>query len=282
MKQNQVSEQLEQFYDKDAGRYRDAQWFSSSSSKCFYQATKEVVLSEARLTGQENVLEVGCGPGTWTNELQPLAKNIIAIDLSSQMLAQARQYVPGDNVEFHHGEFLSFDFGEKRFDRIISVRVLEYFTDTYSFLKKCLELLRPGGRIVLVTKTPSAVWKYRAALLRNFRFLWPRSYKKIIDVPAKEGYNKMFWQRLSAPSVLRKQTLSLGFLHCKTMPVLSRFPIIDGGYSELPILSGRIAERYLVFSAKFTKWSQSKGQFINTIASSISESYALIADSDKK
>lgn len=50
------------------------------------------------------VLEIACGTGYWTQFIAPVARQVVALDASPEVLALARARVPGGNVEFEVGD----------------------------------------------------------------------------------------------------------------------------------------------------------------------------------
>src|SRR2546423_1612939 len=57
------------------------------------------------LTGEEDVVEIGCGIGRITRALASRTRSVHALDISDEMLAQARRYNPGlSNVRWLHGD----------------------------------------------------------------------------------------------------------------------------------------------------------------------------------
>ncbi len=55
-------------------------------------------ISRMKLTGDEVVLDIGCGPGTLAVPLAKLVKEVIAIDFSAQMLEELRAYAAREGV----------------------------------------------------------------------------------------------------------------------------------------------------------------------------------------
>ena len=275
IRQEEISRRLEKFYDSDSHRYRDAQWINSLPAEYHYQATRNILLTELKLSGSENILEIGCGPGTWTRELQANSRAITALDLSFGMISQARSYVANPKVSFIQGDFISVAFPDMQYDRIVSVRVLEYFKDKKLVLEKCYSLLNPGGRLVIITKSPGLIWKYRAKFYNRMKKYWTTTTDNGFDSPAQKGYDHLFWQELVSPMKLKKIAQSTGFKHYSVKPVLVRLPIIKNGLYEFPILNGKCAERYLDFALTLTKTVHKQQQICNTIACSYSESYMI-------
>ena len=109
----------------------------------------------------DTVLEIGCGIGRWTRRLARSGADVVGLDLSAEMIAEARLRARGDGVA-HRCRFLVGDTAnfwlDAQFDRIFGVTVLQHVLDPSRF-QASLELfaahLAPGGVIVLLEAAPS-------------------------------------------------------------------------------------------------------------------------------
>jgi SAM-dependent methyltransferase len=102
------------------------------------------------------VLEVGCGVGAQTVHLvtaSPGAR-IVAVDLSSQSLAQARALLtaraPEASVEWRRADLFSLPFADATFDHLFVCFVLEHLPDPTRALAGLRRVLRPGGTITVI------------------------------------------------------------------------------------------------------------------------------------
>ena len=93
----------------------------------------------------DRALDVGCGTGNSTVALLPFAREVIGLDPSSFMLAQARR-VEGVSYRKGHAEALPFGSGE--FD-LITVATAYHWFDQDAFLTEACRVLRPGGWLLL-------------------------------------------------------------------------------------------------------------------------------------
>lgn len=58
-----------------------------------------------------------------------------------------------NNVQYVCGYFVTLDLDEEtKYDSTIPVRAYEYMSDKRGMVRKCYELLKPGGSLVIVTK----------------------------------------------------------------------------------------------------------------------------------
>ncbi len=105
-------------------------------------------------------LDVGCGTGHSTVALRPFAREVIGLDPSSFMLAQAPRV---EGVSYRKGHAEALPFGRSEFD-LISVATAYHWFDQEAFLAEAGRVLRPGGWLLLY-KTGST-----GALPGNVRF----------------------------------------------------------------------------------------------------------------
>jgi arsenite methyltransferase len=101
----------------------------------------------------DRILDVGCGPGFYSRELLDQVGpegSVTGVDQSPQMLAVARRRSEGfGNAAFEEGAATALPVESGRFDRALSVQVLEYVADVPRALAEMHRALRPGGRVVI-------------------------------------------------------------------------------------------------------------------------------------
>ena len=86
-------------------------------------ADLEKMVRVAHLSGQEYILDAGCGPGHTALAFAPFVKKVIALDLSEAMLEQGRRLATArglDNVEFRQGDVEQLPFADQTFDIVTS------------------------------------------------------------------------------------------------------------------------------------------------------------------
>src|SRR5262245_33652106 len=136
-----------------------------------YSALLEWVARTSCIGAGHDVLELGAGTWNLTTQLNPDA-NIVAVDISNEMLALARHKV-GDRVQWVRNDLLAFfDDETLRFDRVVSTYAIHHLVaeEKRVLLGRIKECLRPGGRAVfgdLMFESPearqAALGKYVAA-----------------------------------------------------------------------------------------------------------------------
>jgi len=103
-----------------------------------------------RMTGANNeVLDIGCGEGFFAAELAKNGNRVTGIDDRAEPAEQAvfERYFSAD---LDHGiEAAARELGEKRFDRILLLDVLEHLRHPGQILEQSRALLKPEGRVIV-------------------------------------------------------------------------------------------------------------------------------------
>ncbi len=109
----------------------------------------------------DSVLDVGCGGGM---TVKALAKRtavglVVGVDHSEVMVRQAqrrnRRLIDSGRVDVRLADATSLQFGDRRFDAVISIESFQFWRDPVAGLREIRRVLRPGGRLALVFETRS-------------------------------------------------------------------------------------------------------------------------------
>jgi phosphatidylethanolamine/phosphatidyl-N-methylethanolamine N-methyltransferase len=114
---------------------------------------RKLALEMLALQPGEKVLLVGVGTGA-DLPLLPTGVDATGIDLSPEMLAQARGKLPACRaaVELIQGDAQALLVAENSFDAAILNLILSVVPDGQACLQSTLRALKPGGRIVIFDK----------------------------------------------------------------------------------------------------------------------------------
>lgn len=99
-----------------------------------------------------DVLDLGSGDGAIATLLAPRSKTLTCLDKSEKMIAAVKKRFNGNsNVTAVAGDMQALPFDDARFDQIWCSNALSYAEHPARALKEAARVLRPGGRMVLVT-----------------------------------------------------------------------------------------------------------------------------------
>jgi SAM-dependent methyltransferase len=104
----------------------------------------------AAVQPDDTVLDIGCGVGRLTRVLAERGRHVHAIDVSAEMLAQARELNAHlDNVSWHQGDGTTLRPIENAgIDAVVSHVVFQHIPDpqvTLGYVREIGRVLRPGG-----------------------------------------------------------------------------------------------------------------------------------------
>jgi SAM-dependent methyltransferase len=119
----------------------------------------------------QRILDVGSGKGAFCGELARQGISVVGLDPSGAAAAIARTYVnPAGSFVLGTGEALPFS--PERFDRVVSVCVLEHTRDDAAVLKEVCRVLKPGGIFALSVDcldSPLVPEAFRRRYAREYR-----------------------------------------------------------------------------------------------------------------
>lgn len=102
----------------------------------------------------DEVLELGCGTGTFSEAVAPIVKGLIATDMSEPMLYQARaKRGAHGNVRFQQQDAYATTFDDSTFDAVLMVNLLHIVNDPGLIVEEASRVVKDGGRIVVADVT---------------------------------------------------------------------------------------------------------------------------------
>jgi ubiquinone/menaquinone biosynthesis C-methylase UbiE len=103
----------------------------------------------------KDVLDVGCGDGTYSTWLADRGAEVVGIDVSQEMVRTARETY-GDHAEFRQADITnSLSFAEDQdFDLVLCQHVFSHLEDLNDPLAEFARVLKPGGVVVVSTHHP--------------------------------------------------------------------------------------------------------------------------------
>jgi 2-polyprenyl-3-methyl-5-hydroxy-6-metoxy-1,4-benzoquinol methylase len=177
-----------------------------------------------------NVLELGCGTGYFTKELAHTGANVSAIDISPDLLEEARRNCPAPNVTFEIQNAYALSYPDASFDSVVGSSVLHHL-EIDEALRQIYRVLKPGG---LIHFTEPNMLNPQIAVQKNV----PAVKKRLGDSPDETAFFRWGLRRRLERARFREVRIDpFEFLHPKTPPgwiptvqslssVLERIPLL--------------------------------------------------------
>lgn len=182
-------------------------------------------------------LDIGCGTGNYTNEIQKNGFDFIGIDPSKLMLEKAK--IKNNKIYWKIGSAENTGLAENFVDGIIGSLTIHHWTDLTIGFSALNKVLKPNGRIVIFTSTPEQMKGY---WLNHY---FPKMLSdSIIQMPTLEKVKKAMKNSgiefLETHKYFIKPDLEDQFLYCgKQNPELYFDEQIRYGISSFSSLSNR-------------------------------------------
>ncbi len=145
----------EQAWDSFA-RLNAGERFKAQSAEMGAAVTEAIVEAAAVRPGMR-VLDVACGSGEPAISIAALMNGtgqVTGLDLAAAPLEVARGRAGKralENVEFLQGNVHALPFADERFDRVTSRMGVIFFSDLRKALGEMRRVLKPGGRVAMLT-----------------------------------------------------------------------------------------------------------------------------------
>lgn len=142
------------------------------------------LIDRAKIDQEKSVLEIGPGTGQATDPILKTGCDYNAIELGEHLFAKMKEkYGRFPNFHIVNDDFITHDFGQRRFDMIYSAATIQWIPEDVAF-SKTFELLKPGGILAMMLtradyKTPNE------ALYARIQKLYDRYYKP--EIPYTHG-----------------------------------------------------------------------------------------------
>ena len=138
----------ERFWDRIADRYAA----KPVPDQAVYERKLEI--TRTLLRPEAEVLELGCGTGSTAITLAPCASHILATDVSSRMIAIARDKAAAagiDNVDFQRRGVDEARVLDGSLDAVLAHSLLHLLEDWRGVITAAHRMLAPGGALVMTT-----------------------------------------------------------------------------------------------------------------------------------
>jgi ubiquinone/menaquinone biosynthesis C-methylase UbiE len=118
---------------------RQADAFAASAAITDEQLTARLV-DAVGPAAEETILDVACGPGIVTAAMARHARQVVAFDLTPEMLAKAEQRCAKaglTNVLFKEGTASELPFAENAFDGVVTRLAIHHFSEPSRVFNEC-------------------------------------------------------------------------------------------------------------------------------------------------
>lgn len=122
----------------------------------------QVVFDRLGVGSGVRLLDVGCGTGLALQIAARRGAQVSGIDASTASIEIARERVPGGNLSI--GEMEELNFPESSFDIVTSFNAFQYAANPVNALQEARRVLKPGGKVAMVTWGLPEKCEHRATL----------------------------------------------------------------------------------------------------------------------
>jgi ubiquinone/menaquinone biosynthesis C-methylase UbiE len=137
-------------------------------------------------TGNEAVLDVGCGTGALAFAFAPHVAEVTGLDTDAEYLEAARASAPA-NVELVEGDAMALPFAYAQFDVAACQRLLHHARRPELVVSELVRVTRPGGRVFLVDQLGSTD-PLRSLEMDRFERLRDSSHQRLLPEADIRGY----------------------------------------------------------------------------------------------
>ena len=166
------------YFDKVAikkeGNYQ--QEASNRLSDYVQSKNRKIILHNIEF--KENLLDIGCGNGDFTNELNKIAPTT-GIDISEEMIKLANKSFP--DLKFLNSPVYKLPFKSKSFDSVICLNTIHHIKNTEKAIREICRVTK--NQILIEIKNKYSLNYLRRSLIKNNNYRWkPTTVKEIKTV----------------------------------------------------------------------------------------------------
>ena len=200
---------------------------------------RRVKMLSSHLKPGMTVLELGCGAGYFTQELARSGADIVAIDVSPELLEIARANCSAPNVRYQIQNAHALSYAEAVFDSVVGSSVLHHL-EIEEALREIYRVLKPMGTIYF---TEPNMLNPQIAIQKNI----PWIKRKLGDSPDETAFVRWpLWRLLEQTGYREVRIDPFDFLHPKTPVALIDHVKAFGRFLEnVPVISELAGSLYI-------------------------------------
>lgn len=185
------------------------------------------------------VLELGCGTGYFTREAARSGAEIVAIDISPELLEIARANCSAPNVRYEIQNAYGLTYPEAVFDSVVGSSILHHL-EIEAALREIYRVLKPGGTMFF---TEPNMLNPQIAIQKNV----PWVKRKLGDSPDETAFFRWPLRRLLEQKGYRDVRIEpFDFLHPKTpFALIDRLNALGRFLENVPLISEFAGSLYI-------------------------------------
>jgi SAM-dependent methyltransferase len=147
-----------------------AGWAFFTPLQAITTGTAARLVKHARIRSGQRVLDVGCGTGVVAITAARLGAKVTGLDLTPELLAEARENarIANVDIEWHEGDAEDLRFDSNSFDAVVSQFGHMFAPRPDVAVSQMLRVLKPGGTIAFSTWPPELFVGRMFALIGNY------------------------------------------------------------------------------------------------------------------
>lgn len=146
-----------------------------------------------------SLLDVGCGSGHFMYNMRRLGFNVHGLEPNAEIIKEGRRIFGNMDIRKGPAEDMTKLFGRMKFDNIMMIDVLEHIEDDELVLELCNEILKPGGRIIILVPAYPSLFSDRDEMYGHYRRYSKSDLQRKMEAA---GFNVMllkYWNALLLP-----------------------------------------------------------------------------------
>jgi len=185
------------------------------------------------------VLELGCGTGSFTRQLARSGADVVAIDVSPELLEIARANCSAPNIQYQIQNAYALSYSEGVFDSVVGSSVLHHL-EIEAAIRDIYRVLKPGGTIFF---TEPNMLNPQIAMQKNI----PWIKRKLGDSPDERAFFRWPLRRLLERTGYRNVRIDpFDFLHPKTpVALIDRVTAFGAFLERTPVISEIAGSLYI-------------------------------------
>ncbi len=172
-----------------------------------------LILAATKVTGDDNVLDVACGPGLVAFAFAEVARQVVAIDVTPAMIERARALQAQrslSNITWHVGDVTQLPFKDAEFSVVCCRYAFHHFQDPRLVATEMVRVCAPGGRIAMadVFTSPDTVDAYNELeKLRDPSHVRALDLRELVGLAVGRGLaniqTQFYWMEVELETLMR-------------------------------------------------------------------------------